>query len=75
MSSRQAKFTQSDAKRLFKAAAKAGVNVRVEFRSDGTIIATTGNVGTVSAINDVNSELDEWMEEHHAHSPQGDQQS
>ena len=42
MSRGPAKFTQSDAERLFKAAARAGVNVRVEFRSDRTIIATTG---------------------------------
>jgi len=40
MRSRLAKFTQSDAKRLFKAAVKAGVDVRLEFRPDGTIIAT-----------------------------------
>jgi hypothetical protein len=39
MPTRFAKFTQSDAKRLFKAAASAGVKVRVEFRPDGTIIA------------------------------------
>lgn len=41
MSRGRAKFTQSDAERLFKAAAKAGVNVRVEFRSDRTIVVTT----------------------------------
>jgi hypothetical protein len=40
MRSRLANFTQSHAKRLFKAAAAAGVDVRVEFRPDGTIIAT-----------------------------------
>jgi hypothetical protein len=41
MSRGPAKFTQSDAERLFKAAARAGVKVRVEFRSDRSIIATT----------------------------------
>ena len=41
MSRGPAKFTQSDAERLFKAAARAGVKVRVEFRSDRTIIVTT----------------------------------
>jgi hypothetical protein len=41
MSRGPAKFTQSDAERLFKAAANAGVSVRVEFRSDRTIIVTT----------------------------------
>ena len=41
MSRGRAKFTQSDAERLFKAAAKAGINVRVEFRSDRSIVVTT----------------------------------
>ena len=41
MSRGRAKFTQSDAERLFKAAAKAGINVRVEFRSDHSIVVTT----------------------------------
>jgi hypothetical protein len=44
MSRGRAKFTQSDAERLFKAAAKAGIKVRVEFRSDRTIIVSTDNV-------------------------------
>jgi hypothetical protein len=66
MPSAPAKVTQSDANRLFKAAAKAGVKVRLEFRPDGTIIATT--VGTAP---DVGTELDEWMEKHNAGSTQG----
>jgi hypothetical protein len=41
MSHRLAKFSQSAAARIFKAAANAGVKVRVEFRADGTIIATS----------------------------------
>ena len=41
MSRGRAKFTQSDAERLFKAAAKAGINVRVEFGSDRSIVVTT----------------------------------
>ena len=44
MSRGRAKFTQTDAQRLFKAAAKAGVTVRVEFRPDRTIIVTTDKV-------------------------------
>ena len=47
------KFTQSDAKRLFKAALNAGVDVRLEFRPDGTIIATARkptDVGGASAM-------------------------
>jgi hypothetical protein len=43
MPRRLAAFTQSQATSIFKAAAKAGVNARVEFRSDGTIIASIGN--------------------------------
>jgi hypothetical protein len=38
MPTRFANFTQSQAKRLFKAAVCAGVTV--EFRADGTIVAT-----------------------------------
>jgi hypothetical protein len=41
MPNRTAKFTQTYAKRLFRAAANAGVNVRLEFRLDGTIVAST----------------------------------
>jgi hypothetical protein len=46
MDSRLAKFTQSDAKRLFKAAVKAVVDVRLEFRPDGMIIATAHKPAT-----------------------------
>jgi hypothetical protein len=45
MPRRPANFTQSQATSIFKAAAKAGF-VRVEFHSDGTIIASTGNPTT-----------------------------
>jgi hypothetical protein len=65
MSNRPAKFTQSDAKRLFKAAANAGVNVRVEFHPDGTIIASTGNRVTELFPNDADTDLDKWMKKHH----------
>jgi hypothetical protein len=41
MRSRAGNITESHAKRLFKAAAAAGVDVTVEFRPDGTIVATT----------------------------------
>jgi hypothetical protein len=40
MPARSANFTQAQAKRLFKAAVRAGVELTVEFRPDGTIIAT-----------------------------------
>jgi hypothetical protein len=65
MSNRPAKFTQSDAKRLFKAAANAGVNVRVEFHPDGTIIASTGNRVTELVPKDADTDLDKWMKKHH----------
>ena len=48
MSRGRAKFTQSDAQRLFKAAAKAGVSVHVEFRPDRTIVVTTDKPANLS---------------------------
>jgi hypothetical protein len=52
----RAKFTQSDAERLFKAAANAGVSVRVEFRSDRTIIVTTDKPADLTANESESSE-------------------
>ena len=66
MRSRLTKFTQADAKRLFKAAVKAGVNVRVEFWPDGTIIASTVTGTTRLLPEDVNGDLDTWIKKHHA---------
>jgi len=63
MSHGVAKFTQSDAGRIFKAARKAGVDVTVEFRPDGIIVATTGKAATVSAADEklsVDDELEQW---------------
>lgn len=60
MSRGAAKFTLSDAGRIFKAARNAGVEVKVEFRPDGTIVAFTGKTETAttnSAI--VRSEWDD----------------
>jgi hypothetical protein len=59
MSRGRAKFTQSDAERLFKAAAKAGVSVRVEFRSDRTIIATTDKPSDLTGNDAVPSDSSE----------------
>jgi hypothetical protein len=56
MSRGRAKFTQSDAERLFKAAANAGVSVRVEFRSDRTIIVTTDKLADLTANESDSSE-------------------
>jgi glucose/arabinose dehydrogenase len=51
---------------LFRAAANAGVNVRLEFRSDGTIIATTGSATSEPLPNETTSELDKWLRKHNA---------
>jgi hypothetical protein len=59
MSRGRAKFTQSDAERLFKAAANAGVSMRVEFRSDRTIIVTTDKPGDLAGNDSVPSDLSE----------------
>lgn len=61
MANRSTKFTQSDVKRLFKAAMSAGVRVRVEFHPDGTIVASTGEA---SASCDRDTDLDKWMKKH-----------
>jgi hypothetical protein len=66
MSRKSAKFTQTDANRLFRAAVKVGIEVRVEFRPDGTIIASTGNSTTRLLPEDVNGDLDTWIKKHHA---------
>jgi len=58
MSRGRAKFTQTDAERLFKAAANAGVSVRVEFRSDRTIIATTAEISKPPSENQ--EDRNEW---------------
>jgi hypothetical protein len=63
MRSRPANFTQSHAKRLFKAAAAAaaaaGVDVRVEFRPDGTIIATAHKPAEVNGADALPSDAPE----------------
>jgi hypothetical protein len=66
MSNRPTKFTQSDAKRFFKAAAKAGVDVRLEFRPDGTVVATTNGAVSTVATDEAKNDLDSWMKKHHA---------
>lgn len=53
-----AKFTQSDINRIFKAAKKTGVNVQVEFRPDGTMVATTSRLGPNGEMIETN----EWDE-------------
>jgi hypothetical protein len=57
-------FSQSCANRLFKAAACAGVNVRLEF-PDGTVMEITGSASTEPLLRDANSDLDKWIREHH----------
>jgi hypothetical protein len=64
VSSRPAKFTQAEIKRLFAAAAKAGVDLRLEIRPDGTLIV--GCKTTEVSPKCVDTELDEWMKARHA---------
>jgi hypothetical protein len=48
MSGGRAKFTESDLARIFKAAAKAHVDVRVKIATDGTITIATGIPGELN---------------------------
>jgi hypothetical protein len=48
MSRGRAKFTESDLARIFKAAAKAHVDVRVKIATDGTITIATGIPGELN---------------------------
>ncbi len=66
MSIRRRKLTQSDLKTIFKAAAEVGQNARVEFHTDGTIVAAIGNDATMIGRRDQESELEKWMEKHRA---------
>jgi hypothetical protein len=43
MSGHPARFTQSDLDRIFKAAKKVGVAVRVDIKPDGSITVVTGD--------------------------------
>ena len=61
MAKRSANPAQSFAKRLFEAAAKLGVNVRVEIYPDVTIVATTSPSPTPNDSDNAAIELDEWM--------------
>jgi hypothetical protein len=66
VSSRPAKFTQAEVRRLFAAAAEVGINVRLEIRPDGTLIATCGCKTTEVPPKYADTELDTWMKKHHA---------
>jgi hypothetical protein len=66
MPARFARFTQTDAKRLFKAAANVGINVRLEFRPDGTIVAITSGMAPSGTTDGAETDLDRWMNKHHA---------
>jgi hypothetical protein len=52
------RFTEADIHRIFHAAVKAGVTVKLELRPDGTIVATTGKPGEANG----NGEANEWDE-------------
>lgn len=64
MAKRPVNPTQSFTKRLFEAAAKVGLNVRVEFHPDGTIVATTTTAPMLPVPDDAATELERWMKQH-----------
>jgi hypothetical protein len=64
MAKRPANPAQTLAKRLLEAAAKIGVNVRVEF-PDGTIVTTT-QASSLPISDDAAFDLERWMKKHHA---------
>jgi hypothetical protein len=59
MSRNRAKFTQSDVARILRGAEAVGVEVRMEFRPDGTIIVTKGRAAEGEPI-----EANPWDELH-----------
>jgi diadenosine tetraphosphate (Ap4A) HIT family hydrolase len=65
MTSRAAKFKQSEVQRLFKAAANARVSVRLEFQPDGTIVVITNGTAPSTAA-EAHTDLDGWMKKHDA---------
>ena len=72
MSRCTAKFTESFMARIFKAARKAGVGVRVEFREDAIIATTTlgeaAGAATVGEPMSADDELERWRRKRdHAH--------
>lgn len=54
-----ASFTQAEIDRIFKAAEKTGLNVRIE-RPDGTVITTTGKAETAVPVTTADDELEQW---------------
>jgi hypothetical protein len=63
MSRSVAKFTESDMARIFKAAHKTGVNVKVEIRGDAIIVTTvreTANTATAEETLTAEDELERW---------------
>jgi hypothetical protein len=66
MAKRPANPAQSFAKRLFEAASKAGINVRVELHPDGMTVVTTTTGPMLPASDDADNELERWMRKHHA---------
>ena len=66
MAKRSANPAQSFAKRLFKAASKAGMNVRVELHPDGMTVVTTTSAPMLPVSDDAAADLDGWVRKHHA---------
>jgi hypothetical protein len=59
MSRGRAKFTETELARIFKAAAKAHIDVRVKIATDGTITIATGMPGELNG--DAANPWDEFL--------------
>jgi hypothetical protein len=66
MTKRSANPAQAFARRLFEAAAKVGVNVRMEFHPDGRVVATTTTAPMLPSSDNVSADLERWMRKQHA---------
>jgi hypothetical protein len=66
-----AKITQAEMARIFKAARKAGVNVRVEIREGAIITTTMGETASAATAEEplsAEDELERWRRKRdHAH--------
>jgi hypothetical protein len=67
MSRTRARCTQTEVTRILKAAAKAGVSVRVEIAPDGKIIVISAKPSEVDANGSCTNPWDEVLLEHEQH--------
>lgn len=64
MSRGRAKFRESDVWRIFKAARRAGVHVRLEIRDDEIVATTIGDEEAKAAATTADDELARWRKRH-----------